>query len=345
MVAICAKAPPALPDGARWQPIPLATKSSRARWPLLVAGTERALRRWQPDLVHELALLPLARRVDLATVIFSWTGLYEALGPRAKGPRGLTRGAAAARSRLERWSYSRPRAQMLAALCPTHRQELERLFPGIPVELTPRGTDPSLFRPDPGDRRQVRTELGIGEDELVAAFIARDEPFKGLPLLIDALAEIRSRGRRVPLVVVISPETAWARRQAISRGVAGRLLRPGWPADVPRYLRAADLFVLPTGYETYSQAAHEAAATGLPVVGTRVSGIRELIGDDEAGVLVERSAGSVADAIVRLEDPSLRARLGAEGRRRCEAETIDGFVKSTLGLYERLLAAKEARSS
>jgi glycosyltransferase involved in cell wall biosynthesis len=346
VVGISPEAPDVLPDGARWEPIPLANKPSSARWPLMFAGTGRALRRWQPHLVHELSLLPLARRVDLTTVVFSWSALYETVGPKAKGPPGpLSAVAAAARSRLERWGYSRPRASMLAALCPTHREELERLFPGVPVEVTPRGTDPSEFRPDPADRRRMRAELGIPEDEWVVAFMARAERYKGLPLLIDALAEVRSRGRRVPLLLAITPEARWARRRAGRRGVADRVMWMGWGVDAPRCLRAADLFASPTGHETYGQAAHEAAATALPVVGTRVCGVRELIGHDEAGLLVERSAGSIADAIIRLEDPSLRARLGAEGRRRCEAETIDGFVEATLGLYERLLAGRGARSS
>jgi glycosyltransferase involved in cell wall biosynthesis len=206
------------------------------------------------------------------------------------------------------------------------------------VEVTPRGTDPARFRPDLDDRREVRRELGISEDELVVGFMARAEPYKGLRILIDALAEIRRRGRTVPLVMAITPEATWARRHARRREVADRMVWPGWEVDVARQLRAADLFALPSAYETYCQAAHEAAATGLPVVAPRVSGIRELVGDDEAGVLVDRNADSVADAIVRLEDPSLRAALGAAGRQRCEDQTIDGFAEATMDLYERLLA-------
>jgi glycosyltransferase involved in cell wall biosynthesis len=345
VVAISLTFPDELRGVVSWERLRFASKPSRSRWPLVAASAGAALRRCRADLVHEHSPLPLTRRVDLATVLFSWTGLYDALDRRGEGHRPLESAAATGWRRLEQWSYSPKRTSMLAALCRTHREELRRLFPGVPVEVTPRGTDIERFRPGSSDRRAVRAELGIPEDEVVVAFMARAERYKGLPLLIEALAEIRESGRQPPLVLAITPRASWARRQARELSVEDRVLWPGWEVDVPRYLRCADLFALPTRYETYCQAAHEAAATGLPVVGTRVYGMRELIGDDEAGLLVERSAGSIADAIIRLEDPALRARLGAEGRRRCEAETTDGFVESTLELYERLLARRGARSS
>ncbi len=342
LVVVSGELPASMRGQVRWERLPLG-KSRWTRWALAFGAAPRALRRAGADLVHEQSSLPLARRVDLATVLFSWTALYEAIGDGAESPRGALSGAAAAAwSRLERWSYSPRRASMLAALCPSHRDELERLFPGVPVGVTPRGTDPLRFRPDRADRRRVRAALGIAEDDVVVAFMARAEPYKGLPLVIDALAELRQRGRPAPLLLAITPDAPWARWRAEQRGVADRVIWPGWEVEVAEYLRAADLFALPSAYETYCQAAHEAAATGLPVIGTAVSGIRELIGNDEAGLLVERSAPAVAEAILRLQDPTIRARLGAEGRRRCERETIDGFVEATLELYERLLVARSS---
>jgi len=316
----------------------LVARPSRSRWPLMLAAGSRALRNAGFDLVHEHSSLPLAKRVDLATVLFSWTALHERLDDASPA----SRLAGTAWARLERWSYSASRASMLAALCPSHREELERLFPHVPVAVTPRGTDPLRFRPDVGERNRHRMRLGLRKGELVVAFMARAEPYKGLPLLIEALAELRARGRRPPRLLAITPESPWARRRAERLGVADRVVWPGWEVNVAAHLRAADVFALPSAYETYCQAAHEAAATGLPVIGTAVSGMRELIGEDEAGIVVARNARAVADAIIRLEDSALRTRLGAEGRRRCERETIDGFTEATLGLYERLLASRSS---
>jgi glycosyltransferase involved in cell wall biosynthesis len=96
--------------------------------------------------------------------------------------------------------------------------------------------------------------------------------------------------------------------------------------------------VLPSDYETFSLAAHEAAASAIPVVATRVSGVEDLVGDRRAGLLVERRADEFAAAIDRLAgDPSLRARMGEEGRRRASALTWDHAVSSILAVYDDLL--------
>jgi glycosyltransferase involved in cell wall biosynthesis len=90
--------------------------------------------------------------------------------------------------------------------------------------------------------------------------------------------------------------------------------------------------------ETFCRAAYEAAACGLPVVATPVDGVTELIGDSEAGQLVERDAASVGRALVRLAaDRELRARLGNEGRRRSLECTLERCVDALLDMYDRLL--------
>ena len=92
-------------------------------------------------------------------------------------------------------------------------------------------------------------------------------------------------------------------------GVADRVRFLGYRVDVERVYQAADIFVLPTAYETFCRAAHEAAACGLPVVAPPVPGIRELIGEDEAGIL----AGVVASARAGGARRGSRA-PGADGR-------------------------------
>ena len=113
--------------------------------------------------------------------------------------------------------------------------------------------------------------------------------------------------------------------------------------DVERVYQAADIFVAATLYETFSLAAHEAAACSLPIVATRVSGIDELIGDDEAGLRVDRNSGAVGRAIAALaQDPDLRARLGSRGRRRTEQLTWQHSVDSVLDCYSSVLLAPGA---
>jgi D-inositol-3-phosphate glycosyltransferase len=115
----------------------------------------------------------------------------------------------------------------------------------------------------------------------------------------------------------------------------------GARTEVEPFYRAADIFVLPTLYETFSLVAHEAAACRLPIVATRVSGIQDLVGDDEAGLLVERDPRAVGEALARLAvSNELRDAMGAEGRRRVAQQTWGRSAASVVDLYRALLRAK-----
>ncbi len=128
-------------------------------------------------------------------------------------------------------------------------------------------------------------------------------------------------------------------------GVADRVRFLGYRVDVERVYQAADIFVLPTAYETFCRAAHEAAACGLPVVAPPVPGIRELIGEDEAGILAGRVATEVSGALVALaEDPERRARMGEVGRSRALAHENGAAAGRVVALHESLLAPRMGSS-
>jgi glycosyltransferase involved in cell wall biosynthesis len=107
---------------------------------------------------------------------------------------------------------------------------------------------------------------------------------------------------------------------------------------VDRLYKGADVFLLPSLYETFSRAAHEAAACGLPVVATRVQGVDDLLDDGRAGILVERDPDAIGAAITQLaRDPGLRRRMGQAGRERCRALKPQRSVDAVLAAYDRLL--------
>jgi glycosyltransferase involved in cell wall biosynthesis len=94
---------------------------------------------------------------------------------------------------------------------------------------------------------------------------------------------------------------------------------------------------LPTLYEQCCLSVYEAAAAGLPVVTTPVSGMEELVGADEAGLLVPRDPGAFAPALGRLAvDARLRRRLGETGRERAATFTWERAVEGILAAYREL---------
>jgi glycosyltransferase involved in cell wall biosynthesis/GT2 family glycosyltransferase len=318
----------------RWRRVPVPRRPFPLRYLAFHVLGGLLVGRRSGQLVHTCgAIVP--NRVDVASVHQCHAGLVAATGrltpPGLSAPRrfntALTRVLSLA---AERWTYGRPRTRSLAVVSSGLAAEVHAHYPAPPVVVTPNGVDVHRFVPDPAVRARLRAGQRVPEDATVALFVGGNWEHKGLPLVVDAIGRSARAGLDVRLWVVGPGD------ESRYRGAAGVTFF-GPRDDVADFYRAADLLVLPTLYETFSLVAHEAAAAGLPVVATPVTGLTELIGRDEAGVLVERTPESVAGALARLAgDPGLGRRLGAEGRRRVAGRTWDAGVDETVALYRRL---------
>ena len=143
---------------------------------------------------------------------------------------------------------------------------------------------------------------------------------KGFALLLDAVHALVERGLDVALTVVgDGPSREHLHAQAARLGLADRVEWVGalGQDEIRAAYARADVFCLPSFAEGVPVVLMEAMAMEVPVVATRIAGIPELIEDGASGLLVTPARGDeLADAIGRLvDDPALRARLGAAGRR------------------------------
>jgi glycosyltransferase involved in cell wall biosynthesis len=217
---------------------------------------------------------------------------------------------------------------------------LERDHPGLPVIVTPHVLQSERFHPDAQARADLRRELGAAPGEVVACFVNNTYwEHKGLAVAIAGLARA---AQSVPelgaLWVVGAGPVDKFRACACEHGVGERVQFLGPRTDIERIYCGADILLHPATYETFSLAVHEAAASGLPVIATRTHGVEDLLADGEAGVLVERTVESVADALIRLSrDAGLRARMGRVGRERALRFGPDGFAHAVGRAYRQLL--------
>ena len=195
--------------------------------------------------------------------------------------------------------------------------------------------------PDPGPpaaarRQEVRTELGVGTDVVVAAMVAVMRPGKGHDVLLEAVP------RLVPEVTIVLAGDGELMTQVASgaRRHPGRVVLAGFIEDVPRLLAGVDLVVHPSRADAFPTALVHAAAAGLPVVASAVGGVPEIV-TPASGILVDPGGTiALAGAINRLAaDPLLRARMGAAARERFEANfTASRWVGALRGIYEGVLA-------
>jgi glycosyltransferase involved in cell wall biosynthesis len=295
----------------------------------------RRLRR-ADDLVHTCgAVVP--NRADLASVHFCHAGFHAVVGNAAdvtSFPRRINKAIASRLSlAAERWSYRDGRTRVLAAVSEGVAAELERAYPDASVVVTPNGVDLERFRPDPGVRAELRHSRGMGTGEVVALFVGGDWHRKGLGVAVEALTGAPD----VRLWVVGSGDVRGLQRKATLLGVADRVELLGTRRDVERYYQAADILLLPSSYEAFPLVSLEAAACGLPLLATRVNGVTDLIGDSEAGWILERSGPAFARALQELgSDPHGRERMGRAARRRAEAFTWEASTANVRTLYHSL---------
>lgn len=200
-----------------------------------------------------------------------------------------------------------------------------------PVIEIPPGVDLERFRPlSESEKLDARIDLGLPTDGPLVVSVSRLVPRKGMDILIDAAAELRTA---VPdLVVAIAGRGRDRDRLAgeiVERQAPVRLLGSVSDDDLPRLVGAADVFAmlcrnrwLGLEREGFGIVFVEAAAAGVPQVAGDSGGAGEAVLDGLTGSVVKRPAdvATVVRAIGKLLDnDQLRRRMGDESRRRAEA--------------------------
>jgi glycosyltransferase involved in cell wall biosynthesis len=202
------------------------------------------------------------------------------------------------------------------------------------MTVVPVGVDHTVFRPLP-DVTPVPGRIMVTSSS--------DVPMKGLVPLLEAVAKLRTE-RDVELTVIGRPSEGGRVDKAITRlGLADAVHCVSGISDdeLARLYGEAEVAVVPSLYEGFSLPAIEAMSCGVSVVATTGGALPEVVGQDgETGLLVPPDdPGALAGAIARLlDDPELRARLGAAGRRRVVSTfTWQVTADGTAACYRALL--------
>ncbi|MBV9757590.1 MAG: glycosyltransferase family 4 protein [Alphaproteobacteria bacterium] len=189
------------------------------------------------------------------------------------------------------------------------------------------GRDPAVFRPDPAARTRIRAALGTPDHRVVVTIVSRLVRVKGYPELLAAMREVPDAelwvvGEKLP------SDRDDLEPLFAGSGLGRRLRRLGYRADIPAVLAAADVFALPSHFEGLPMSIIEAMLAGLPVVTTDIRGPREQVVDGSTGLLVPPGqVPPLARALRHLvENPELRAAMGAAGRARAVALYDEGAV-------------------
>jgi glycosyltransferase involved in cell wall biosynthesis len=277
-----------------------------------VPRIRRIIRRFRPDLVFAPYIVSNGLSAALA-----WSGplVVSAMGGDVLEQAGRTGWRQRLRERAIR--YVGRRADLVHCVAQAIQDELVRM--GVPASKLvqfPIGVDLDLFYPDTTMPRPAPTQL---------ICTRKHEPIYDNQTIVAALARLKAAGRDFHCTFVDDGYLLEARRaQAQTLGVLDRATFTGHIpyADVPRLLRAADIYVSASLSDGASSALMEAMATGLLPVVSRIDANTPWIDDGQTGLMFDCGrADQLAEALMRaMDDVALRNRAFTQNRERVEKD-------------------------
>lgn len=244
-------------------------------------------------------------------------------------------------------------ADRIVAATQAELAQLQWLYQANPrkIVIIPPGVDVSRFYPIPND--EAREIIGAPPCRDSLLFVGRIEPLKGIDTLINALGLMERDGANVCLLVIggeaeerADAEMERLRKMREQAGVEGLVTFLGKRGQdtLPYYYSAAEAVVVPSYYESFGMVALEAMACGRPVVASQVGGLAFLVQDGVTGftVPVDEPEALAERLTMLLDDPALRARMGAQAAATAQEFRWERIAERILRLYENVLAAGAA---
>lgn len=206
------------------------------------------------------------------------------------------------------------------------------------------GVDTVRFQTNPTLGSKIRRDRGISDTAIVALYLGRLKSDKGVPELASAFLLAAQQCANLHLLLV-GPDEAGMQSFLTHTfsTVADRVHFVGFTSEPEVYMAAANFFVLPSHREGFGSTVIEAAACGIPCIGSRIYGLSDAIVDGETGLLVSvGDVAGIAGAMVKLAvNHGFRNTLGNQARTRVnqyfKQEMLTGAL---LNYYRKCLSER-----
>jgi glycosyltransferase involved in cell wall biosynthesis len=228
-------------------------------------------------------------------------------------------------------------ADAVIAVSDELRQRIvEQGIPAGKVTAIRNGCDTAVFHP--GDRDEARRQVGCDASSELIVYAGNLLASKGLGELMDAFVELAKIRPRLRVAIVgQGPYGDALARRAAAAGMEGRVILPGRrdAAGIAQWMRAADVFCLPSYSEGCPNVVVEALACGRPLVATNVGGIPELVNEASGLLVPPRDAGALRGAL----DAALSKQWDSAGIARTSTRSWDAVAAETLALCRQVCPA------
>jgi len=239
------------------------------------------------------------------------------------------------------WHWLAPRleakslasARVIVANSDMVRRDIEQYYPqhADKAQVIRNGYDPKRFGMPANDRNQIRQDLGIDSDGPMILFCGSGWKRKGLgeALRFTALAGERA-GRAKPFLVVVGKGDSQAfKKEQNFRGLRDAVTWVAPVSDIAPFYHAADVLVMPTIYDPFSNACLEALACGCPVITTPFNGVAEVIHSGETGFVLGNNLDNMSEAVEFFIDAKVN-------RQQVSQSVCDLTLENENALYSKL---------
>ena len=232
---------------------------------------------------------------------------------------------------LEESLFGKAGAKRVIANSRMVKEEIMRLYryPSEKIDIVYNGVPLQSVRCDEHDRAESRERFGLGKAEIVVLFAGSGWERKGLRFAVDA---VKSQPGPMRLLV--------AGRGESRKFPSDRAQFLGVVPEMSSLYAAADVFLLPTLYDPFSNACLEALAAGLPVITTRANGFSEIIESGRHGTVIESAddVEAIGRALQFWSDPARRAQARIDNFALAAQFDISRNVEETLQVVARVAA-------
>lgn len=189
------------------------------------------------------------------------------------------------------------------------------------------GVDTFRFKPDELARKRIRAQLNFTDSDVVFLFLGRLNHDKGLLDLASAYSMLENKFAKL---LIVGPDEANLTDQikVITRQKSDSIRFVKFCLNPEEYMAASDVVCLPSYREGFGNVIIEAAAVGIPAIGTRIYGLSDAIEDGHSGLLFNpKDISELANCMkLLLDDENLRLNFGAQAKQR----VVDRFSSQVL---------------
>jgi len=305
------------------------------RWHVRIVGTllyflsvYRKIRKLKPDVIHEQAIQGLGFFIKRFSSI-----------PYIVFPRGTDLYLASSFFQKLVVKLALKSADALLGQTQDMAREMKKICPQKGVVVIPNGIDLERFRGLSVEDARQKLRINVGEEIILCVAHLRTE--KGHEYLIEAMEKVIAISLQSRLFIVGRDfQRGKIQKLALGKKIDQKVVFTGFipPDEIPEYMVAADVFVLPSLSEGFPNVLLEAMAAGLPIVATNVGGIPEIVTDGENGFLVEsRNSQQLAEKILLLlKNENIRKRFSGNNIEKAKSYGWSNVIASLEEVYLRV---------